>query len=176
MFTTGGPRLAAVPIECIFSSMTSALSNLNRALRALAAAAVFGGVVAGSALALNSPDEEVTVRKLSAEEILEITVNKTWVIDFDNIELTATTFYKDTGERFTERQGSVERRLWFVDEAHNRRCVQSSFGTRCGFIVSFGPVVKICMQLDPLGDCSYTVVRIEDGDYYGLESRAGFLL
>lgn len=156
--------------------MTSALSNLNRALRALAAAAVFGGVVAGSALALNSPDEEVTVRKLSAEEILEITVNKTWVIDFDNIELTATTFYKDTGERFTERQGSVERMLWFVDEAHNRRCVQSSFGTRCGFIVSFGPVVKICMQLDPLGDCSYTVVRIEDGDYYGLESRAGFLL
>ena len=165
-----------VLIECIFPVMTCSPSYWTQALRALAAAAVFGGVVAGSAVALNSPDEEVTVRKLSAEEILEITVNKTWVIDFDNIELTATTFYKDTGERFTERQGSVERMLWFVDEAHNRRCVQSSFGTRCGFIVSFGPVVKICMQLNPLGDCSYTVVRIEDGDYYGLESRAGFLL
>ena len=165
-----------VLIECIFPVMTCSPSYWTQALRALAAAAVLGGVVAGSAVALNSPDEEVTVRKLSAEEILEITVNKTWVIDFDNIELTATTFYKDTGERFTERQGSVERMLWFVDEAHNRRCVQSSFGTRCGFIVSFGPVVKICMQLDPLGDCSYTVVRIEDGDYYGLESRAGFLL
>ena len=152
--------------------MVAALSLFARRLGLSALAVVF----AGSALALNSPDEEVTVRKLTADEILEITVNKTWVIDFDNAELTATTFYKDTGERFTERQGSVERMQWFVDTAHNRRCVQSSFGTRCGFIVSFGPVVKICMRLDPLGDCSYTVVRIEDGDYYDLESRAGFLL
>ena len=47
--------------------------------------------LAGSALALNSPDEEVTVRKLTAEEILEITIDKTWVIDFDNVAMTSTT-------------------------------------------------------------------------------------
>ena len=102
--------------------MNAAQSFLARPLRALVAAAIAVGLVATSALALNSPDEEVTVRKLTAEEILEITINKTWVIDFDNIELTATTFYKDTGERFTERQGSVERMQWFVDVANDRRC------------------------------------------------------
>jgi len=132
--------------------------------------------LAGSALALNSPDEEVTVRKLTAEEILEITIDKTWVIDFDNVAMTSTTFYKAGGERFTERQGLVERMLWFVNETENSRCVQTASGSRCGFIVSFGSTVKICMRLDPLGDCSYTVVRIEDGDFYGLASRAGMLL
>jgi len=126
----------------------------------------------GSAFALNSPDEEVVVRKLTAEEILEITTNKTWIIDFDNTSITSTTFYKAGGDRFTERQGLVEKMEWFVDEDFNRRCVRSSFGSRCGYIVRFGSTVKICMRLDPLGDCSYTVVRIEDGDYYGLEGRA----
>lgn len=157
--------------------MTTLISRLLRPLlnRALTAPILLL-LAASTAFAINAPDEEVKVRKLTAEEILEITVNKTWVVDFDNMALTATTFYKDTGERFTERQGDVERMQWFVDEANNRRCVQSSFGTRCGFIVSFDETVKICMRLEPLGDCSYTVVRIEDGDYFDLESRAGFML
>ena len=83
--------------------------------------------LAGSALALNSPDEEVTVRKLTAEEILEITIDKTWVIDFDNVAMTSTTFYKAGGERFTERQGLVERMLWFVNETENSRCAAQGF-------------------------------------------------
>ncbi|MDA9176242.1 hypothetical protein N9O95_04065 [Alphaproteobacteria bacterium] len=156
--------------------MTSLISRLRPLLNQAITAPLLLVCAASTAFALNAPDEEVTVRKLTAEEILEITVNKTWIVDFDNLSLTATTFYKDTGERFTERQGEVERMQWFVDEAHNRRCVHSSFGTRCGFIVSFDETVKICMRLEPLGDCSYTVVRIEDGDYFNLESRAGFLL
>lgn len=145
---------------------------LNRFLM-LVAALLFA---AGTAFALNSPEEEVTVRTLTADEILAITNDKTWVIDFDNMELTSTTFFKAGGERFTERRGGVEQMIWFVDRTENQRCVQSAFGTRCGFIVRFGSTVKICMRLDPLGDCSYTVVRIEDGDFFGLESRASPLL
>ena len=129
-----------------------------------------------AAVALNSPDEEVVVRKLTAEEIIDLTQDKTWVIDFDEIRLTSTTFYKSNGLRYTEREGLVEQMEWFVDETANQRCVRSGYGTRCGFIVSFGSTVKICMQLNPLGDCSYTVVRIEDGDPFGLESRAEAVL
>lgn len=128
--------------------------------------------LAGGAMALNSPDEQVLVEKLTAEEILEITTDKTWIIDFDNTYITSTTYYKPGGERFTERDGVVERMEWFVDELENRRCVRTAFGSRCGYIVRFGSTVKICMRLDPLGDCSYTVVRIEEGDFYSLEQRA----
>ncbi|MDA8553314.1 hypothetical protein N9L14_02835, partial [Alphaproteobacteria bacterium] len=89
--------------------MTTLISRLLRPLlnRALTAPILLL-LAASAAFAINAPDEEVKVRKLTAEEILEITVNKTWVVDFDNMALTATTFYKDTGERFTERQGDVE--------------------------------------------------------------------
>ena len=132
--------------------------------------------LSGAAWALNSPDEEVVVRKLTAAEIMDLTQDKTWVIDFDDIRLTSTTFYKANGLRYTERDGLVEEMEWFVDEDANQRCVRSGYGTRCGFIVSFGSTVKICMQLNPLGDCSYTVVRIEEGDPFGLESRAAVVL
>ena len=43
------------------------------------------------AWALNSPEQEVTVRKLTAAEIMEITSDKTWIIDFDNLAITSTT-------------------------------------------------------------------------------------
>ncbi|MAH87040.1 MAG: hypothetical protein CMF26_00325 [Kiloniella sp.] len=149
-----------------------------RLLPALRAVAVsLCGLVApglhATALALNSPEQEVVVRTLSAAEILDLTEDKTWVIDFDNSTVTSTTFYKAGGERFTERDGLVERLQWFIDEQADQRCVRSAFGSRCGYIVSFGGALKICMQLDPLGDCSYTVARIENGDRYGLEQRSG---
>ena len=145
-------------------------------LRTLCLLLVLLAIAVQGAWALNSPEQEVTVRKLTAAEIMEITSDKTWIIDFDNLAITSTTFYKQGGERFTERRGAVERMIWFVDEAADQRCVQSALGTRCGYIVSFGSTVKICMRLNPLGDCSYTVVRIEDGDFYGLENRAGEVL
>lgn len=130
------------------------------------------GLTTGGAWALNSPDEEVLVKKLTAAEIRRLTTDKTWIIDYDNAQLTSTTYYKPGGERFTERQGVIERMEWFIDELENRRCVRTAFGSRCGYVVRFGSTIKICMRLDPLGDCSYTVVRIEDGDTYGLEQRA----
>ena len=128
----------------------------------------------GSASALNAPEQEVIVRTLTAEQIRELTEDKTWIIDFDNSPIVSTTYYKVGGERFTERDGLVERLQWFIDEQADRRCVRSAFGSRCGYIVSFGSTLKICMQLNPLGDCSYTVARIISGDRYGLQQRASF--
>ena len=130
--------------------------------------------VGGLAAALNAPEQEVIVRTLTAEQIRELTEDKTWIIDFDNSAVVSTTYYKVGGERFTERDGLVERLQWFIDEQADRRCVRSAFGSRCGYIVSFGSTLKICMQLNPLGDCSYTVARIISGDRYGLEQRARF--
>ena len=130
--------------------------------------------VGGHAIALNAPEQEVIVRTLTAEQIRELTEDKTWIIDFDNSAVVSTTYYKVGGERFTERDGLVERLQWFIDEQADRRCVRSAFGSRCGYIVSFGSTLKICMQLNPLGDCSYTVARIISGDRYGLEQRARF--
>ena len=130
--------------------------------------------VGGHAAALNAPEQEVIVRTLTAEQIRELTEDKTWIIDFDNSAVVSTTYYKVGGERFTERDGLVERLQWFIDEQADRRCVRSAFGSRCGYIVSFGSTLKICMQLNPLGDCSYTVARIISGDRYGLEQRARF--
>lgn len=137
-----------------------------------AVAPLFG--VGGLAVALNAPEQEVIVRTLTAEQIRELTEDKTWIIDFDNSAIVSTTYYKVGGERFTERDGLVERLQWFIDEQADRRCVRSAFGSRCGYIVSFGSTLKICMQLNPLGDCSYTVARIISGDQYGLEQRARF--
>lgn len=130
--------------------------------------------VGGHAAALNAPEQEVIVRTLTAEQIRELTEDKTWIIDFDNSAVVSTTYYKVGGERFTERDGLVERLQWFIDDQADRRCVRSAFGSRCGYIVSFGSTLKICMQLNPLGDCSYTVARIISGDRYGLEQRASF--
>ena len=71
--------------------MTTLISRLLRPLlnRALTAPILLL-LAASAAFAINAPDEEVKVRKLTAEEILEITVNKTWVVDFDNFAPTNT--------------------------------------------------------------------------------------
>ena len=109
-------------------------------------------LAASAAFAINAPDEEVKVRKLTAEEILEITVNKTWVVDFDNMALTATTFYKDTGERLPSVRAMLSGCNGLWTKPTTVAAVQSSFGIRCGLIVSFDETVKICMRLEPLGD------------------------
>ena len=49
--------------------------------------------VGGHAIALNAPEQEVIVRTLTAEQIRELTEDKTWIIDFDNSAVVSTTYY-----------------------------------------------------------------------------------
>ena len=115
------------------------------------------------------PREPTATIILNADQIDALTRGMTWVIEVKGEEgATSSTYFREDGVRFSWRGVGVEKLGWVINE-ENQRCVFDDSFHRCGWIADINGELTICMQLDPIGDCSFRVTERLEGDALNLE-------